>query len=68
MTLPQTPEGSLPNHKLIAYQLALELAECCEACAAIEIAGALGACSPADVRAVLGLGVRLKNVLSRLVR
>jgi four helix bundle protein len=47
---------------------AIALAECCEACAAIEIAGALGACSAADVRAVLALGVRLKNVLSRLVR
>jgi four helix bundle protein len=117
MTLPQPPENSLPHHKLIAYQLALELvklvagiriadaqlrqqarksaasaalnaaegaarqtlpdkarayaialAECCEACAAVEIAGALGACSPADVQAVLALGVRLKNVLSRLVR
>ena len=109
--------SSLPHHKLIAYQLALELvrligtirirdshlrqqarksaasaalnaaegaarqsladksrvyaialAECCEACAAVEIAGALGACSAADVRAVLALGIRAKNVLSRLVR
>jgi len=117
MTLTQSPEHTLPHHKLIAYQLALELVkvvaririgevnfrrqarksassaalncaegaarqtladksraytialgECCEACAAVEIAGALGACSPADVRAVLALGVRLKNVLSRLVR
>ena len=51
-----------------ARAYAIALAECCEACAAIEIAGALGACSPAEVRAVLGLGVRLKNVLSRLVR
>lgn len=47
---------------------AIALAECCEACAAIEIAGALGACSPEDVGAVLALGVRLKNMLSRLVR
>jgi four helix bundle protein len=47
---------------------AIALAECCEACAAVEIAGALGACSAADVQAVLALGVRLKNVLSRLVR
>jgi four helix bundle protein len=116
MTLTK-PTHSLPHHKLIGYQLALELvrlvsrvrianaqlrqqarksaasaalnaaegaarqtladksrafgialAECCEACAAVEIAGALGACSPADVEAVLGLGVRLKNVLSRLIR
>jgi four helix bundle protein len=117
MTLTKPPLHSLPHHKLIAYQLALELvrlisrvrianaqlrqqarksaasaalnaaegaarqtiadksrafaialAECCEACAAVEIAGALGACAPADVAAVLALGVRLKNVLSRLVR
>jgi four helix bundle protein len=103
MTLPLPPESSFPHHKLIAYQLALELvklvarirvanaqlrqqarksaasaalnaaegaarqtladkarayaialAECCEACAAIEIAGALGVCSPTDVQAVLG--------------
>ena len=106
-----------PHHKLIAYQLALELvklvarvrigdanlraqarksassdalnsaegaarissgdksrcyaiapAECCEACAAVEIAGALGVCGEAQVREVLALGLRLKNVLSRLVR
>jgi four helix bundle protein len=119
MTFPLPPNNNnnLPHHKLIAYQLALELvkriartriseaqlrqqarksaasaalnsaegaarqtladkarayaialAECCEACAAVEIAGALGACSPADVQAVLAVGVRLKNVLSRLVR
>lgn len=47
---------------------AIALAECCEACAAVEIAGALGACSPTDVRSVLAQGIRLKNVLSRLVR
>jgi four helix bundle protein len=117
MTLPLPTANQLPHHKLIAYQLALELvklvarmrigeaqlrqqarksaasaalnaaegaarqtlpdkaraysialAECCEACAAIEIAGALGACSPTDVHAVLAIGIRLKNVLSRLVR
>ena len=117
MTLPLPPDGSLPHHRLIAYQLALELvklvarsriadaqlrqqarksaassalncaegaarqtradkarayaialAEGCEACAAVEIAGALGACSATDVSAVLALGIRLKNVLSRLVR
>src|SRR6187402_3889826 len=105
---PIDPQTRLPHHKLVAYQLALELvqliahtriadahlrqqarksasscalntaegaarqtladksrafaialAECCEACAAVEIAGALGACSPADVAAVLALGVRL---------
>jgi four helix bundle protein len=47
---------------------AIALAECCEAAAAVEIAGALGACSTADVQAVQALGLRLKNVLSRLVR
>ena len=117
MSHPESQSQSLPHHKLIAYQLALELvkliggvrirdaqlrqqarksaasaalnsaegaarqsladksrvyaialAECCEACAAVEIAAALGACSAADVGAVLALGIRLKNVLSRLVR
>lgn len=56
---------------------AIALCECCdaaeslergEACAAIEIAGALGACSTADVQAVVALGTRVKNILSRLVR
>jgi len=46
---------------------AIALAECCECCAAIEIASALGACSAVDESAVLALGLRLKNVLSRLV-
>jgi four helix bundle protein len=107
MTLAPPPASPLPDHKLIAYPLALELvkrvaririgdaqlrqqarksavsaalnsaegaarqtgavrarayaialAECCEACAAVEIARALGGCSPADVGAVLSLGVR----------
>ena len=92
---PTEKQAQLPHHKLIAYQLALELvklvartrigeaqlraqarksaisaalntaegaarqtladksrayaialAECCECCAAVEIAGALGACAP----------------------
>src|SRR5882724_10836347 len=47
---------------------AIALCECCEACAAIEIAGALGACSAVDVLAVVALGTRTKNILSRLVR
>jgi four helix bundle protein len=117
MNQPEPQSQSLPHHKLIAYQLALELvklvgsirirdaqlrqqarksaasaalnsaegaarqsladksrayaialAECCESCAAVEIAGALGACSAEDIRSVLALGIRLKNVLSRLVR
>ena len=46
---------------------AIALAECCECCAAIEIAAALGACSAADEQAVLALGLRLKNALSRLL-
>jgi len=123
MNPPEASSSSLPHHRLIAYQVALELvqlvgsirirdaqlrvqarksaasaalntpprpgpaegaarqtvadksrayaialAECCEACAAVEIAGALGSCSPAQVAAVVELGVRLKNMLSRLVR
>jgi four helix bundle protein len=47
---------------------AIALTECCEVCAAVEIAGALNACSPTDVRTIMALGVRVKNVLSRLVR
>jgi four helix bundle protein len=35
--------------------------EACECCAAVEIAGALGACSPADVQAVLALVVRIRR-------
>ncbi len=114
---PTEKQAQLPHHKLIAYQLALELvklvartrigeaqlraqarksatsaalntaegaarqtladksrayaialAECCECCAAVEIAGALGACAPGHVHAVVELGTRLKNILSRLVR
>lgn len=114
---PTDKQAQLPHHKLIAYQLALELvklvartrigeaqlraqarksaasaalntaegaarqtladksrayaialAECCECCAAVEIAGALGACAPGHVQAVVELGTRLKNMLSRLVR
>jgi hypothetical protein len=34
----------------------------------VEIATALGACSKGDEQAILALGLRLKNVLSRLVR
>ena len=53
---------------VVGFVSVIALAECCEACAAVEIAGALGACSPSDVDAVLALGVRLKDVLSRLIR
>ncbi|HEV8549590.1 MAG TPA: four helix bundle protein, partial [Polyangiaceae bacterium] len=55
------------THADKARAYAIALAEGCEACAAVEIAGALGACSAANVQAVVALGVRLKNVLSRLV-
>ena len=121
MNPPEASSSSLPHHRLVAYQVALELvqlvgsvrirdahlrmqarksaasaalntaegaarqtaadksrayaialAECCEACAAVEIAGVLGSCSPAQVAQgvaqVVALGVRLKNLLSRLVR
>jgi four helix bundle protein len=47
---------------------AIAVSEACEAVAAVEIAAALGACRPADAEAVLALGARVKNVLSRLVR
>jgi four helix bundle protein len=114
---PTNPVPVMPHHKLIGYQLALELvrlvasvrisdarlreqarksaasaalnaaegaarysladksrvfaiavSEACEAVAAVEIAAALGACKPADAEAVLALGARVKDVLSRLVR
>ena len=117
MNPPEASSSSLPHHRLVAYQVALELvqlvgsvrirdahlrmqarksaasaalntaegaarqtaadksrayaialAECCEACAAVEIAGVLGSCSPAQVAQGVALGVRLKNLLSRLVR
>lgn len=117
MSHSKPPHPALPHHKLVAYQLALELvqlvartrigdaqlrqqarksaasaalntaegaarvsradksrcyaialAEACECCAAVEIAGALGSCSPMDVDAVVRHGVRLKNILSRLIR
>jgi four helix bundle protein len=117
MTHTKTPTANFPHHRLVAYQLALELvklvasvriadaqlrqqarksavscalncaegaarqtladksrvfaialAEGCETCAAIEIAGALGACAAADVRAVLELGTRVRQVLGRLVQ
>ena len=47
---------------------AIALAECCEACAAVEIAGALGVCSAPQVERVVALDLRLKDLLSRLVR
>ena len=107
---------SLPHHKLVAYQLSLELlrlvhrvairdadqrqqarksaksaarnlaegagrwsradkarvyaiarGEICEACAAVEIAEAIGCASAYDVAAVNALGKRLCDILGRLV-
>jgi len=81
---PTEKQTQLPHHKLIAYQLALELVQLVartrigeahlraqarkSATSAAEIAGALGACAPGHVQAVVELGTRLKNMLSRLVR
>ena len=42
--------------------------EACEAAAAVEIAGALGACSTADVQAVVALVLRIRRVFRPLVR
>jgi four helix bundle protein len=42
--------------------------EACEACAAVEIAGALGVCAPGDVQAVLTLVSRIRRVFYPLVR
>jgi four helix bundle protein len=42
--------------------------EACEACAAVEIAGALGTCAAADVQAVLTLVLRIRRVFYPLVR
>lgn len=42
--------------------------EACECAAAIEIAGALGVCAPADVQSVLALVSRIRAVFYPLVR
>src|SRR5262245_55713958 len=42
--------------------------EACECAAALEIAGALGACAPADVQAVVTRVLRIRRVFSPLVR
>ena len=42
--------------------------EACECAAAVEIAGALGACSAADVQSVLTLVLRIRRVFFPLVR
>jgi four helix bundle protein len=46
---------------------AIALAECCEAAAAVEIAGALRACGGADVRAVIALANRVARLLNGLI-
>ena len=45
----------------------IALGECCEAAAAVEIAGALRACPPNDVAAVVDLANRIAKILSRLI-
>jgi four helix bundle protein len=42
--------------------------EACEACAAVEIAGALGACSERDVQAVLAHVLHIRRVFFPLLR
>ncbi|HEX6276443.1 MAG TPA: four helix bundle protein, partial [Polyangiaceae bacterium] len=42
--------------------------EACECAAAVEIAGALGACSAGDVQSVLTLALRIRRVFFPLVR
>jgi four helix bundle protein len=46
---------------------AIALAECCEAAAAVKIAGALRACSTPDVQAVLALASRVARLLNGLI-
>ena len=46
----------------------IALAEACEACAAVEIAAALGACSQSDVAAGTALVVELRRVMRPLAR
>jgi hypothetical protein len=50
-----------------ARVFAIARGEVCEACAAIEIAAAVGCANADDVKAVNALGKRLSDVLSRLV-
>jgi four helix bundle protein len=63
-----TAEGAARRNRADKSRVyGIALAEVCEAAAAIEIAGALGACREADVAAALRLAVRIKDMLSRLV-
>lgn len=47
---------------------AIALGELCEAAAAIELAVALRACNGAETRPILHFAVRLKDLLSRLIK
>ena len=50
-----------------ARVFAIARGEVCEACAAVEIAAAIGCANADDVKAVNALGKRLSDVLGRLV-
>ncbi len=117
MTQHQAPPSTLPHHRLIAYQVAIEFAtalgalritdarireqarkstigcvlniaegagrrsradksrvyaialgELCEAAAAVELAIALRACNPSEAHTTLRPAVRVKDLLSRLIK
>ena len=64
-----TAEGAARESKADKGRFyAIALAECCECCAAIEIAGALGTCAPAHVKRAVALGTRLRAILRKLSR
>ena len=64
-----TAEGAARESRADKSRLyAIALAEYCECCAAVEIAGALGACAPAHVARVVALGTRLRDMLRKLAR
>src|SRR4051812_14192443 len=64
-----TAEGAARESRADKSRLfAIALAECCECCAAVEIAGALGACSPAHIQRIVALGTRLREILKKLAR